>query len=172
MKAHKEVLQVSINDPKLRFGRRTLPALLVPLMLLLPSCAHHFDHKAINSYEGTIEQVLKVKINNKDDKQKLTVYASINREKKQAILDGIGKLDKHVFTLEIKNGSYLFMDYINDKEEEGNIRDFKLVPLDEETIFVKIDKNMPQPIIIDDKSKELHVEITVLEQRGTNGENL
>jgi hypothetical protein len=134
---------------------------------LFSSCAYHFDHKAINSYEGTIEQVLKVKIRNKDDKEKLTVYASINRKKKQAILDGVGKLDKHVFTLEVKNGSYLFKDYINDKEEKGNIRDFDMVPLDEETLFVKIDKDMPQPIIIDDSSKDLHVEITVLEQRGT-----
>ena len=158
MKAHKEVLQVSKNKYIIVFA--------VLLLQLLSSCAHNFDHKTINSYEGTIEQVLKVKIRNKDSKEKLTVYASINREKKQAILDGIGKLDKHIFTLEVKNGSYLFKDYINNKEEKGDIRDFDMVPLDEETLFVKIDKDMPQPIIIDDKSKELHVEITVLEQRG------
>jgi hypothetical protein len=158
MKALKEVLRALLNNGVVLFSITSLQ--------LLSSCAHHFDHKTINSYEGTIEQVLKVKIRNKDDKQKLTVYASINREKKQAVLDGIGKLDKHVFTLEVKNGSYTFKDYINNKEEKGNIRDFDLVPLDEETLFVKIDKDALQPIIIDDPSKDLHVEITVLEQRG------
>ena len=158
MKALKEVLQALRNSSVVLFA--------IISVQLFSSCAYHFDHKTINSYEGTIEQVLKVKIRNKEDKQKLTVYASINRGKKQAILDGIGKLDKHVFTLEVKNGSYNFKDHVNDKEEKGNLRDFDLVLLDEETLFVKIDKDAPQPIIIDDPSKDLHVEITVLEQRG------
>ncbi len=155
MKPLKEVLQV--------FKNRTIVVLL--LAVFLSSCAHDFDHGTVRSYEGTIDQILKVKIKNKEDKQRLTVYASINRHKKYAVLDGVGKLDKHVFTLEVKNGVYLFKDYINDKQEKGNIKDFDLVPLDEETLFIKIDKNAPQPIIIEDGSKGLYVEITVVDQQ-------
>ena len=133
--------------------------------MVLFSCAHNFDHRNITSYKGTIEQVLKVKITNKNEKDKLTVYASVNREKKQAILDGVGKFDKHVFTLEVKADSYLFTDHINNKQQTGLLKDFELVPLDEDTLFTKIDIKNQQPIIIEDKEKELYVEITVLEQK-------
>jgi hypothetical protein len=156
MKFHKETLRV--------LNTKHIFALSILCLQLLSSCAHNFDHRNINSYKGTIEQTLKVKIKNNDDVNHLTVYASINREKRHAVLDGVGKLDKHVFTLEVKNGSYFFKDYVNNKEETGNLKDFDLVPLDEEMLFVKIDKNSAQPIIIDNPSKELYVEIKVIEQ--------
>ena len=104
---------------------------------------------------------------NKEEKNRLTIYASVNREKKQAILDGVGKFDKHVFTIEVKNNSYSFIDHLNHKQESGLLKDFDIVPLDEETLFAKIDIKNKQPIIIEDKEKDLYVEITVLEQRGT-----
>jgi len=157
MKVLKEVLRALKNS--------YIILLSVILLQVLPSCAHTFDHKTVSSYQGTIEQVLRVRIKNKDSKEKLTVYASINREKRQAIFDGVGKFDKHVFTLEVKNGSYFFKDHMNDKEESGKIKDFDIIPLDEETLFVKLDKNSPQPIKLEEPSKELYVEIWVVDQQ-------
>jgi len=159
MKNHKEVLQVLKSKSTLLF--------IIPLLTVLFSCAHNFNHREVKSYQGTIEQVLKVKITHKKEKEKLTVYASVNREKKQAILDGVGKFDKHVFTLEVKANGYSFTDHINNKQENGLLKDFEFVPLDEETLFTKIDINNKQPIIIENKEKALYIEITVLEQRGT-----
>jgi len=156
MKNHKEVLQVLKNKRAFLF---------IVLLILLTSCAHNFDHRDLDLSQGTIEQILKVKITSKDEKQKLTVYASINKQKKQAILDGVGKLDKHVFTLEVKNNRYLLIDHINNKQEAGLLNELEIVPLDEETLFTKIDINSKQPIIIENKEKELYVEITVLEQK-------
>lgn len=157
MKNRKEVLLVLKNKISFIF--------IVPLLTVIFSCAHNFDHRNINSDQGTIEQVLKVKITNKDDKNKLTIYASVNRGKKKAILDGVGKFDKHVFTLEVKANNYLFTDHINNKQETGLLKNFDIVPLDEETLFTKIDINNKQPIIIENREKELYIEITVLEQR-------
>jgi hypothetical protein len=159
MKNPKEVLQVLKN--------KILIIFTVPLLIFLFSCAHTFDHLKVNAYQGTIEQVLKVKITNKNEKNKLTIYASVNRGKKQAILDGVAKFDKHVFTLEVKANNYSFTDHINNKQETGQLKEFELVPLDQETLFTKIDINNTQPIIIENKEKELYVEITVLEQRVT-----
>jgi hypothetical protein len=159
MKNPKEVLQVLKSNVLIIFT--------VPLLTILFSCAHNFDHRNVSAYQGTIEQVLKVKITNNDKKDKLTIYASVNREKKQAILDGVGKFDKHVFTLEVKTNNYLFTDHINNKQEAGLLKDFEIVPLDQETLFTKIDINNTQPIIIENKEKNLYVEINVLEQRET-----
>jgi hypothetical protein len=157
MKNHKEVLLVLKSKISFIF--------IVPLLIATFSCAHNFDHRKVSSDRGTIEQVLKLKIKNKDEKNKLTVYASVNREKKKAILDGVGKFDKHVFTLDIRSNNYLFTDHINNKQETGLLKDFEIVPLDEETLFTKIDINNTQPIIIENKEKGLHIEIMVLEQR-------
>ena len=156
MKPLKEALQASKSK-----------YLIISISLLIASCAHNFDHRLINSYQGTLAQTLKVKIKQNNDTQRLTVYTSINKLRKEAVLEGVGKFDKHVFTMEISNGEYTFKDHINNKEEHGAIKDFELVPLDERTLFTRIDKNQPQPIIISSPEKNIRVDITVTEQEET-----
>ena len=139
---------------------------ILPILLLLSSsCAHKFD--VIKAQEGdeVIFQELKVKITDKDDYNKITVYAQINRTKKQAILDGVGTAGKHIFTLNISNNKYYLIDHLNDKQETGALSDFELIPLDEETIINTLDINKKQSILIKDQKKGIVVEIKVKEQR-------
>lgn len=134
------------------------------IALFFASCAHKFDHSKVASYSGTIKQVLKVKIKQNNNTERLTIYSTVNRTKKQAMLDGVGRFDKHIFTLNVKNGTYTFKDHINKESSEGRINDFEIIPLDEEILFTKIDKNNAQPIIVENNKRNIMVEITVLEQ--------
>lgn len=147
--------------PLSRFTKVLIPIVLI----ILSSCAHNFERMSVQEKDEAVCQELRVRIKNKDEQDKFTVYTQINRTKKQAILDGVGTAGKHIFTLKADNKQYELVDYLNDKTESGNLNEFELIPLDEKTLFTSIDLKEKQPIVIISKDGNVRVEITVKEQK-------
>ncbi|MFH1223670.1 MAG: hypothetical protein V1647_04940 [Pseudomonadota bacterium] len=145
---------------------KSLLTLFLPLLLVsvLTSCAHNFQKIDTKKEGETVYQKLKVYFIHDGEKEKLTVYSQINRSHLHAILDGVGKLDKHVFTMEIQKNEYRFIDHINGNTERGLLNEFSRMPLDDNTIFKMLDIKNPQPIVIVNKEGNARLEITVLEQ--------
>jgi hypothetical protein len=144
--------------------KKTIITILITLITyILSSCSHKFAK--LEPYDGspTIEQILKLKIYSNEDIEHLTIYAQLDRQKQRALLNGVGKLDKHVFSLEIDGDRYILKDLINKKEEKGLLSEFKLIPLDTDLIFKKIDIKNKQPIIFEDD--DTRIELRVIEQK-------
>lgn len=129
----------------------------------MSSCSHKFTK--LEPYAGSeiIEQVLKVKTYSNKNIERFTIYTQVDRQKQKALLNGVGKLDKHIFSLEVDRDKYFLKDLINKKEEKGLLREFKLIPLDTDLIFKKIDINNKQPIIFEDN--DTRIELRVIEQK-------
>ena len=145
-------------------NKQLLLVSLIPVIISLSSCAHNFDKLTIKKKDTAVFQLLKVKIKKGDEENRMTVYSQINRTRRTAILDGVGLMDNHIFTLKVATSRYSLTDYINNVKETGDLQDFKLIPLDEQTLFAKIDIKKKQPIIISSTDGSLKVEITVKEQ--------
>ena len=127
-------------------------------------CSHSFNKIKITSTGKVITQILKLKITHPEGKEKLEVYCQINRKKEEANLEGLGRFNKHVFTLNIIGNKYSFKDHVNNKKNTGLLEDFSLFPISKKFIFSKLDIKNAQPIIITNSKKKLHVSITVIKQ--------
>jgi hypothetical protein len=142
---------------------KNLPVIIgIFASLLLYSCSHKFAKLQPYDDSRTIEQVLKLKIYTDNETERLTVYTQVDRKNQRAILNGVGRLDKHVFSLEVNKDRYVLKDHINKKEEKGYLSEFSIIPLETDLIFNRVDINNKQPIIFEnDRTK---IEIKVIEQ--------
>lgn len=164
MKDQKEALLVLILKNKKLLYKATIISVCI-LSVLNFSCSHKFIKLGKTGDGNIIEQELTLKIHNKDKIDKITVYSQIDREKKLAILDGIGKLDTYVFHLEINGEQFYLEDHINKKKQKGSLHEFNIIPLKNIDLFEKIDIKQPQPIILKNEKDEITVEIFVKKQK-------
>jgi hypothetical protein len=114
--------------------------------------------------DNNVKQTMKVRITRPDRQDRLTIYSKMNRDEEFAIMEGVGTLGSHVFTLKITGNTYELTDRINNKSFSGNIEEFDMIPLNKELIFTRLDINQPQPIMIRDEKKRVEVEITITKQ--------
>jgi hypothetical protein len=128
------------------------------------SCSHNFHTLKNPGSDKIIIQVLKLKITHAKGTDRFRVYTQINRKAKEAVLEGLGKFNKHVFTLTVKGNNYRFKEYINNREENNSLDNFSMFPLSADTIFSRLDINNKKPLILNNKKDNIHVEITVIKQ--------
>lgn len=164
MKFQKEALLVSIlKNRKITYKAAIISACILAISNF--SCSHKFVKMERTEHSDVIEQELLLKIYNRDKIDKLTVYSQIDRKRKLAILDAVGKFDKYVFHMEINGDQFYLEDHINKKNKKGSLHEFNLIPLKNSDIFEKIDIELPQPIIFKNQSDEVTVEIFVKRQK-------
>lgn len=121
------------------------------LLILLFSCSQKYLYETDKDYINQKLQVTIKNINNiKNKTENFIVYTSINRKEKRALLNGVGKFDKHIFTLEVINKKYNFINHIERTKESGDIENFKEIILDKDFLFNKLDIKEKQPIILNE----------------------
>lgn len=164
MKYLKEALLVPILKNKLLYHKTAIIITFTILSILLSSCSHKFVKLDTENNNKVIEQELLLKIHHGNKLDKVTVYAQIDRNRKVAILDGVGKFDKYVFHMEIRGNQFYLDDHINNEKKSGSLDEFDLLPLKGDDVFEKIDIKLPQPIIFKDKDNKNIIEIFVKKQ--------
>lgn len=132
--------------------------------LIFSSCSHKFTKLETDSPGNIVEQILDLKIISEDKTERLTVYTQIDRINKRALLNGVGRFDRHIFTLSVSNDRYNFKDLVNNKVESGRLDDFFIMPLNPELFFEKVDIDLPQPTVIECSHSGKKLKIRVLEQ--------
>ncbi|MBN1114890.1 MAG: hypothetical protein JXA66_06080 [Oligoflexia bacterium] len=145
-------------------SRTNNPAPYLICIVLLCSCAHRPQTAEIQCGGRIIKQKLKIKIYDREKTNRLTVYTQISRENRIAVFNGIGSFNRHVFKLEISGNTFNFEEYIDNTHSSGNLSEFKMLPVNSELIFKKLDISQKQPIEIVSKNGSLRALITVLEQ--------
>ncbi|HOW17025.1 MAG TPA: hypothetical protein PK443_04850 [bacterium] len=148
--------------------KKRINKVIIPVLILVSSCAHNFGKLVISPKDDAITQILKVRISGPEIEERFAVYTQINRTKKIAILDGVANTGKHIFTLSTDGKHYQLKDHINNKTDFGdisNISELGLISLDEDILFSKLDIKQEQPIVVINKKGDTKIEIRIKEQK-------